>query len=128
MTPDTAYAPGSRIRVRGEEWAVEKCLPLPMGGHAVHVQGVSDLVRYHHAIFLTPLEKEIVLVRPEDTRLVQDGSPEYRQTRPYLETLLRRTPPTHDKVAIGHRGALEVMHYQQVPAIRAAAEGRWTPS
>jgi ERCC4-related helicase len=104
------------VRVRGEEWAVEKCLPLPMGGHAVYVQGISELVRYHQAIFLTPLDKDIVPLRPEDTRLVVDTSPEYRQTALYLETLLRRTPPTHDKVTIGHRAALDVMPYQLVPA------------
>lgn len=46
-------APGSRVRARGEEWAVQKCLPLPMGGHAVHVQGVREPVRHHQAIFLT---------------------------------------------------------------------------
>jgi ERCC4-related helicase len=121
---EVSYAPGSRVRIRGEEWAVEKCLPLPMGGYAVHVQGVSDLVRYHQAIFLTPLEKEIVLVRPEDTKLVADTSPEYRQTKLYLETLLRRTPPTHDKVAIGHRGALDVMPFQLVPAHRSLGQLR----
>jgi ERCC4-related helicase len=111
--------PGARVRVRGEEWAVEKTLPLPTGGHAVYVQGVSELVRYHQAIFLTPLDRDIVPLRAEDTRLVADESPGYRQTSLFLETLLRRTPPTHDRVAIGHRGALDVMPYQLVPAHRA---------
>ncbi len=98
---------------------MEKSLPLPMGGYAVHVQGVSELVRHHKAIFLTPLEKEIVPIRPEDTHLVTDASPGYRQTLLYLETLLRRTPPTHNKVTVGHRGALDVMPYQLVPAEKA---------
>lgn len=98
---------------------MQKALPLPMGGYAVHVQGVSELVRHHQAIFLTPLEKEIVPLRPEDTRLVMDGSPEYRQTLLYLETLLRRTPPLHGKVAVGHRGALDLMPYQLVPSQKA---------
>ncbi|MEZ4444945.1 MAG: DEAD/DEAH box helicase [Polyangiaceae bacterium] len=108
--------PGSRVRIRGEEWAVEKVLPLPLGGHAVHVQGMSELVRHHQAIFLTPLDPDMVLLAPEDTTLVGDGSPGYRQTALYLETLLRRTPPVHDQIAIGHRGALDVMAYQLVPA------------
>ncbi len=108
--------PGSRVRVRGEEWAVQKCLPLPMGGHAVHVQGVSELVRHHQAIFLTPIDTDIEPLRPEDTRLVPDTSPSYRQTTLYLETLLRRSPPIHSQIAIGHRGALDVMPYQLVPA------------
>ena len=42
---DFQPAPGSRVRVRGEEWAVQKSLPLDFGGYAVHVQGVSELVR-----------------------------------------------------------------------------------
>jgi hypothetical protein len=111
--------PGARVRIRGEEWAVEKTLPLPTGGHAIHVQGVSELVRYHQAIFLTPLDRDIVPLRAEDTRLVEDESPGYRQTALFLETLLRRTPPTHDRIAIGHRGALDVMPYQLVPAHEA---------
>lgn len=108
--------PGSRVRIRGEEWAVQKSLSLTFGGHAVYVQGISELVRHHQAIFLTPLEKEIEPLRPEDTTLVEDTSPSYRQSTLYLETLLRRTPPIHDKIAIGHRGALDVMPYQLVPA------------
>lgn len=114
-----APPPGARVRVRGEEWAVEKSLPLPFeGGFAVHVRGLSELVRYHQAIFLTPLD-EITELRPEETRLVADPSPGYRQTVLYLETLLRRLPPVHGKLTIGHRGALDVMPYQLVPAERA---------
>ncbi|MBK8943493.1 MAG: DEAD/DEAH box helicase [Polyangiaceae bacterium] len=124
MTDETSLSPGSRVRIRGEEWAVQKALPLPMGGYAVHVQGVSELVRHHQAIFLTPLEKEILPLRPEDTRLVLDDSPQHRQTLLYLETLLRRTPPTHGNVTVGHRGALDVMPYQLVPAQKALSSLR----
>lgn len=113
--------PGSRVRVRDEEWAVEKCLPLPTGGYAVHVRGLSELVRARPAIFLTTLD-EVEALRPEDTQLVSDDSPEYRQTRLYLETLLRRTPPTDSKIHIGHRGAIDVMDYQLVPARRALGQ------
>lgn len=116
-----SLAPGSRVRVRGEEWAVEKCLPVSTGGYAVHAQGLSDLVRAHKAIFLTALD-EVEPLRPEDTQLVPDPSPEYRQTKLYLETLLRRTPPTDSKIHIGHRAAMQVMDYQLVPARRALGE------
>lgn len=116
-----SLAPGSRVRVRDEEWAVERCLPLPTGGYAVHVQGLSELVRGHQAIFLTTLD-EIEPLRAEETRLVTDDSPGYRQTRLYLETLLRRTPPTDSKIHIGHRAAIELMDYQLVPARRALGE------
>jgi ERCC4-related helicase len=121
MDLSESLAPGSRVRVRGEEWAVERCLPIATGGYAVHVQGLSELVRAHRAIFLTTLD-DVESLRPEDTRLVTDESPEYRQTRLYLETLLRRTPPTDSKIHVGHRAAIEVMDYQLAPARRALGE------
>lgn len=119
--PGSSFPPGSRVRVRGEEWAVEKCLPLGTGGYAVHVQGLTDLVRHHKAIFLTTLDS-VEALRPEDTQLVQDQSAGYRQTRLYLETLLRRTPPTDTRLHLGHRGALDLMPYQIVP-VQKALEG-----
>lgn len=116
-----SLAPGSRVRIRDEEWMVEKCLPLPTGGYAVHVRGLSELVLSRPAIFLDTLDTVLPL-RPEDTQLVSDDSPQYRQTRLYLETLLRRTPPTDSKIHIGHRAAIQVMNYQLVPARRALGE------
>ncbi|MFW5876532.1 MAG: helicase-related protein [Myxococcota bacterium] len=109
------YPPGSRVRARGEEWAVETCLPVPTGGYAVHVHGLTELVRHHKAVFLTELDS-IEALRPEDTALVADPSAEYRHTRLFLETLLRRTPPTEPLLHIGHRAAMEPMPYQLVPA------------
>ncbi|MFT3770142.1 MAG: SNF2-related protein [Minicystis sp.] len=110
--------PGSRVRVRGEEWAVERSLPLPQGGVAVHVQGLSELVRHHKAIFVTGLDRVEVL-RPEDTKLVADDSPGYRRTRLFLETLLRRTPPTDARIHLAHRAALDLMPYQLQPTHKA---------
>ncbi|HKO89718.1 MAG TPA: DEAD/DEAH box helicase, partial [Polyangiaceae bacterium] len=117
-----SFAPGSRVRARGEEWIVERCLLLPTGGYALHLEGLTELVRGHKSIFLTTLDPEIEVLRPEDTELVADDSTEYRQTRLYIETLLRRTPPTDSKLHIGHRGAIEPMDYQLVPAQRALGE------
>jgi hypothetical protein len=33
--------PGSRVKIRDEEWAVQKTVPLPAGGYAIHVVGMS---------------------------------------------------------------------------------------
>jgi ERCC4-related helicase len=60
-------------------------------------------------------------MRPEDTDLVADASPQYRRSRLYLESLLRRTPPTDDKVYLGDQAALNFARYQLVPAHRALA-------
>ncbi|HEY5960529.1 MAG TPA: hypothetical protein VIV60_28445, partial [Polyangiaceae bacterium] len=121
MSIEQTYAPGSRVRVRGEEWAVEKSLPLSTGGQAVHVKGLTELVRGHQAIFLDTLD-EIQPLRPEDTRLVNDDSTGFRQTRLYLETLLRRTPPTDTRIHLAHRAAIDPMPYQFVPTRRALGE------
>ena len=122
----TSYAPGSRVRIRGEEWVIEKVLPVSPklgGGAALHVQGLSELVRHHKAIFLDRIDS-IETLRPEDTRLVADPSPAYRQSRLFLETLLRRTPPTDDRVHLGHLAAIDPMPYQLRPARKALGELR----
>lgn len=123
MTVVADFPPGSRVRVRDEEWMVEKSLPLRDGGVAVHVQGLTDLVRHHKAVFLNEID-EITLLNPEDTRLVADDSPGYRRTRLFIETLLRRTPPTDELLRIGHHGALDVLPYQLFPAYKALSSAR----
>jgi ERCC4-related helicase len=86
---------------------------------------MSELVRNQERAFLTTVEEEfgggIQEMRPEDTDLVADSSPQYRRSRLYLESLLRRTPPTDDKVYLGHQAALNFARYQLVPAHRALA-------
>ncbi|KYF78232.1 hypothetical protein BE11_12315 [Sorangium cellulosum] len=123
MTVVGEYPPGSRVKVRGEEWMVERSLAIPQGGVAIHVQGLSDLVRHHKAVFLSELDT-IDVLNPEQTQLVTDDSPGYRRTRLFLETLLRRTPPTDARVHVGHRGALDVMAYQLFPAQKALSSLR----
>lgn len=119
----TSYAPGSRIRVRDEEWVVERCQETPTNGYAVHCVGLTELVRHHRAVFLTELDA-IEALKPEDTKLVTDKSPSYRTSRLYLETLLRRTPPTDSFVHLGHKGAVEVYPYQLVPTRKALSDVR----
>jgi SNF2 family DNA or RNA helicase len=113
-----AWAPGARILVRDEEWLVKQSLPTSTGGSALRVVGLSELVRNHEAIFLSNLE-EITELNPEETKLVTDDSPRYRRSRLYLESLLRRTPPTDSQIVIGHKGALNPADYQLEPAARA---------
>ena len=95
-------------------------VPVATGGYAVRVVGMSELVRNQERSFLTALD-DITEMRPEDTELVADASPQYRRSRLYLESLLRRTPPTDDKVYLGHQAALNFARYQLVPAHRALA-------
>jgi len=111
----TVFAPGARLLIRDEEWLVKTALPTNTGGTAVRVVGLSELVRNHEAIFLTELDK-IVELKPEDTLLVPDGSPQFRRSRLYLESLLRRTPPTDDHIYLGDKAAIDYAPFQVQPA------------
>jgi ERCC4-related helicase len=120
MRLEAVLAPGARVVVRDEEWLVRSSVPVATGGYAVRVVGMSELVRNQERAFLTALD-DITEMRPEDTDLVADASPQYRRSRLYLESLLRRTPPTDDKVYLGYQAALDFACYQLVPAHRALA-------
>lgn len=111
----SSFAPGARLLIRDEEWIVKTVLPTNTGGKAVRVVGLSELVRNHEAIFLTELDK-VVELKPEETQLVPDDSPQYRRTRLYVESLLRRTPPTDDKIYLGDKAAIDFAPYQVTPA------------
>ncbi len=117
------FAPGARVVVREEEWLVRSVKRTDTGGLAVQVSGLSELVRHKPAIFLTEIEP-IEELRPETTRLVHDPSPRYRRSRLYLESLLRRTPPTDERLYVGHRAAMDPANYQLVPAAQALAQPR----
>ena len=113
-----ALAPGARVEIRDEEWMVRSIKGSTFGGRAVHVVGVSELVRGKDAIFLTDLD-EVRELRPEETALVHDDSPQYRRSRLYLDALLRRSPATDDALYVGHRGAIRRADYQLQPAAKA---------
>ncbi len=116
LQPELSFAPGARIEVRDEEWIVRNCEPIGGGHHAITCTGVSELVSGHDAVFLTSIEDAIRPILVEDTELVSDTSPQYRSSRLYLESSLRRTPPTDNRLYIGHKGVMEPSGYQRVPA------------
>lgn len=122
-TLQATYAPGARVEVRGEEWMVRRAEPTSTSHTAVHVTGLSELVRNKTAIFLTDLD-EVRVLKPEDTAFVADPSPQYRRTKLYLESLLRQSPPTDDRLYVGHRGAMNAAPYQLVPAAKALSQPR----
>lgn len=122
MLQQTAYAPGARVLIRDEEWMIRRVQPA-RAGSALHVLGLSELVRNQEALFLTELD-EVEVLRAEETTLVPDDSPGHRQARLYLEALLRRTPPTDDRLVIGHRAAVRRTPYQWDPAAQALRQLR----
>jgi len=117
------FAPGARVRVRDEEWVVRLARATVANDIEVQVTGLSELVRGKQATFVTSLDT-VEELDPEETRLVHDQSAGYRRARLYLESLLRKTPPTEPSLYIGHRAAMEPAAYQLVPAAKALAQPR----
>src|SRR5262249_34865813 len=63
-------------------------------------------------------------LRPEETRLTTDRSGRYRRSILWLETLLRRSPPTDPALSVGHRAAIDATNYQLVPTHKALSQLR----
>jgi SNF2 family DNA or RNA helicase len=122
-TEKLPIAPGARVTARDEEWIVRSVKAESKGVDAVTVIGISELVRGREAIFLTDLD-DVEVLRPEETQLVEDESSTYRKSRLYLESLLRRTPPTDNKIHLGHQAAIDTVDYQLEPAAQALSQLR----
>lgn len=123
----SSLAPGSRIIARDEEWLVRRVDITPSGAHLLTVTGLSALVRDKEAKFIDQVEaldEPIKLVDPKTTSPVRDASPYYRDTRLFLEALLRQTVPPDARLTIGHRGAMDVLPYQLDPARLALEQPR----
>ncbi|MEO3777291.1 DEAD/DEAH box helicase [Micromonospora sp. B11E3] len=113
---DATFAPGSRIVVRDEEWLVRGVKTGTADGTMIKAVGVSEFVQDVEATFFTKLEPITPLV-PEETELVQDTSTRFRQSRLFLEAVLRRTPlpRTERGLALADRFLLDPLTYQQRP-------------
>jgi len=105
-------APGARLVIRDAEWIVRRVDKTSTGGQALHVIGISELVKDKEAIFLDEIEKKIETLDPAETKLVQDNSSSYQASLLYIESLLRKTPPTDENLYIGHKGAMDSVPYQ----------------
>ena len=115
---EAVYAPGLRVEIRDAEWVIKRADLTSNGTHSLLVTGISELVRGKEARFLTEID-EIRALHPEDTDLVPDASPQFADTRLYLESLLRQSPPTSSDLWIGHRAAMDALPYQLEPALQA---------
>lgn len=120
---DMPPAPGARVLIRNEEWIVRNIEQCDMGGHQLECLGVSETVRHRDAIFLTAID-DVKVLAPEDTELVGDDSPRYLSSLLYLEARLRQTVPTDSAIALGHRGAMDILPFQLEPTRRVLQQLR----
>lgn len=124
------YAPGMRVIIRDEEWLVrrydedivrrsdEKGKKKEKDG-ALTVVGLSSLTRGHERVFLTELEKNIKIADPRNTEFARDFSPNFSNSRLFIESHLRQTCPTDEKIYVGGSAAIDDMDFQFTPAIMA---------
>jgi superfamily II DNA or RNA helicase len=117
-------APGARVIIRDEEWLVRKVDPSTDGGYLITCDGVSELVLGRTALFLTKLEKEVLVLSPKETLLVPDSSSHFNSTFLYLEAKLRQSTPNDERIHLGHRGVMNLTPYQLDPALQALRQPR----
>lgn len=118
-----SYAPGMSVVIRDETWRVRRIDPTSTNKDALHVVGISELVRDREAIFSTEFDAVKVL-DPRETKLVVDDSSYYHKSLLYMESMLRRIPPVDDRLHVGHKAAMDVMDFQLEPTAMALSQPR----
>ncbi len=127
---ESIIAPGTRIELRNEEWLVRRVDATLSGGQQLTCIGLSELVKDKEGVFLTELDNnaklktKISVLNPEDTEFIQDNSDGFIDSRLYLEALLRETPPTDNKLYVGHKAAMDFVPYQIQPTIQTLNQPR----
>jgi SNF2 family DNA or RNA helicase len=124
---EAVLAPGARIECRSAEWLVRSIGRSSDGQQVVDVVGVSPFLREKEARFLVEVEKaagSFKVLQPEETELVGDPSPRYRDSLLFLEAHLRRSVPTDNALVVGQRAAMDALPYQLEPAAKALAMPR----
>jgi SNF2 family DNA or RNA helicase len=122
------FASGLRIEARDAEWRIKRVDHSSDGGYLLTCEGLSEIVRGRESLFLTKLEEThgpgIRILDPETTHLVDDLTPNFRASLLYLDTLLRKTPPTDEFIHIAQRAAMDQLPFQLDPALQALSQPR----
>lgn len=119
--------PGSTVIVRDEQWLVTSTAQTE-DGLRVDVQGLSELVRDTTASFYAALD-EITPFNPRDARLRADDSPKYRQSRVWLEAMMRQIPVPleQDTLTVSSEMLLDPLEYQYEAVERALSPENLRP-
>jgi superfamily II DNA or RNA helicase len=125
------YSPGMRIVVRDAEWVIRRSDLTADGGHLIECEGISELVRGKEGRFLTAIEDDpkysqakIQILDPAKTILIEDTSPNFKDSLLYIESLLRSKVPTDEHVYFGHKAAMDTLPFQLDPTLIALKQPR----
>jgi hypothetical protein len=112
-----------RLLIRDEEFSLLHADPLMTGGSSLSCLGVSETVAGREFEFISDIENPVIL-KPEQTSLLADASPHYRDSLLYLETRLRSRLTSGQELILGHLAAMDTMDFQLDPARMALAQTR----
>lgn len=105
---------GVRINIRGEDFLV-----VDSNKMIIEVIGITELVKGNRFKFNLELEEDYEVITPENTALQADTSPNYRQTKLFIETTLRNSSHYSDAIEIADKAAIYGADYQFLPTIKA---------
>ena len=119
LDQDLNVAPGSIVVIRDEEWLVTSA-EQGADGWLVRVRGLSELVAETTAAFYSSLDT-IEVQDPKEAKVVPDGSSGYRDSRLWLEALIRKTPvPYGDQaLTVSTRMLADNLGYQRAAVTKA---------
>ena len=105
--------PGIRLSLRGEDFLV-----TDVKKNIIDVEGITELVKGIKFTFDLDLE-EYEVIAPENTVLVPDTSPNYRQIKLFVETTLRNSSFFSDSIEIANLAAIRGANFQFEPTLKA---------
>lgn len=109
----TNITPGIRLSLRGEDFIVTDAQK-----NIIEVEGISELVKDMKFTFDLDLE-EYEVIAPENTTLVPDTSPNYQQTKLFIDTTLRNSSLFSDSIEVANLAAIRGANFQYVPTLKA---------
>jgi hypothetical protein len=112
-------APGVRISLRGEDFLVTKIEEDLRKSKILYADGISEVVRGKRFVFDTAVDKEILIVEPNNTRLIADTSGQYLKTKLFLETRLRNSSFSSKKIEISHKAAINFTDFKFDPTLKS---------
>ena len=119
------YPIGARVIIRDAEWRITEVDQTARAGVRLKCVGLSELVRGKVGVFFDRYEDDIEILLPEETRLLEDHSPNFQKSKLYLEALFRKAPKTDPaKIEVADRAAMDSLPYQFNPALQALAQPR----